>query len=299
MWTEEWYYADNGQQMGPVSAFELRALLAKGAVKPDDLVWRDGLSNWIPASQARELWPNLPATPVAAPASRSGGAAAPMPGQRHYEQAPSARGRSHFDDDSPRGPWDDRPIPRRPPAGMSTAAKVAIFGGIAALLLVPFVVLVSLAMMAASDHPTRQSKPMGGGAIRGPGPGNPDGRAPGPPQINPDPAIFDDEVMSKRRAQLESYEITLNFPRDENQRWVSWNANQMVRVTVKALEFAMNEFEEIDVDLYIYNKAGQLIAWDNRPDMDCGVTFVVPATGQYRIVVVLDRGKSAKCVVRH
>jgi hypothetical protein len=300
MLMEEWYYADNGQQMGPVSTSELRALLAKGVVKSSDLVWRDGLSNWIPASQTRELCAVAPA----APAPRPGGAAAPSPAKRRYDQTSPARAQSPFDDNPPRDPWDDRPIRRRPPPGMSTAAKVVIFGGIAAVLLMGFVVLVGMAMMAADD---RQSTPVGGGPLRqGPrgGAGGPpvvvqDGRAPMPPRISPDPAEFEREVMSKRRAQLESYEVAFDFPRAENERWVSWNANQMVRVTVEALEWFVDQKGDIDLDLYIYNNAGQLIAWDNRPDRDCGVTFIVPADGKYRIVVVLDRGQSAKCIVRH
>jgi hypothetical protein len=47
----EWYYAEGVQQRGPVSAEEFERLVAAGAVKPDTLVWREGLANWQPYAQ--------------------------------------------------------------------------------------------------------------------------------------------------------------------------------------------------------------------------------------------------------
>ena len=35
-----WYYAKNNQSHGPVGPEQLRASLASGEVRPDDLVWR-------------------------------------------------------------------------------------------------------------------------------------------------------------------------------------------------------------------------------------------------------------------
>jgi TM2 domain-containing membrane protein YozV len=43
------YWTRNGQQFGPHSAEELRALLAQGTVTANDLVWREGMSGWAPA----------------------------------------------------------------------------------------------------------------------------------------------------------------------------------------------------------------------------------------------------------
>ena len=48
-----WYYAEAGQQKGPVTDEQLDGLAAEGVVKPDTLVWRDGLPNWQPYSTAR------------------------------------------------------------------------------------------------------------------------------------------------------------------------------------------------------------------------------------------------------
>jgi len=51
----QWYYSKNGVQLGPVGMAELRAKLATGEVSPAELVWRDGMADWVPASQVPEL----------------------------------------------------------------------------------------------------------------------------------------------------------------------------------------------------------------------------------------------------
>jgi len=58
----QWYYSNNGTQSGPVSTEALKAMIADGRVKSVDLVWREGMSDWLPASSVRELAPT-PATP--------------------------------------------------------------------------------------------------------------------------------------------------------------------------------------------------------------------------------------------
>jgi hypothetical protein len=51
----QWYYSKNGTQLGPVAQGELISKLASGEVSPTDLVWKDGMGDWIPASQVAEL----------------------------------------------------------------------------------------------------------------------------------------------------------------------------------------------------------------------------------------------------
>lgn len=46
----QWYYAVNGQRMGPVSEAEFEQLVQNGTIKPDTLVWRQGFANWQPYS---------------------------------------------------------------------------------------------------------------------------------------------------------------------------------------------------------------------------------------------------------
>lgn len=45
-----WFVSSGGQQHGPISDQEVQALLARGALKPNDLVWRDGFPEWRPAA---------------------------------------------------------------------------------------------------------------------------------------------------------------------------------------------------------------------------------------------------------
>lgn len=64
-----WYYADGGQQRGPVTDDELSGLVAAGTITQDTLVWREGMPGWEPLSKARpgEAVPTPMTPPVAAP----------------------------------------------------------------------------------------------------------------------------------------------------------------------------------------------------------------------------------------
>lgn len=56
-----WYYAvGNSQQQGPVDLATLQRLIAGGQVGPNDLVWRDGMADWVPASSVPELQVSTP-----------------------------------------------------------------------------------------------------------------------------------------------------------------------------------------------------------------------------------------------
>jgi len=56
----EWYYAEGGEQRGPVSADEFERLVAAGTVKPDTLVWRAGLIKWQPYGEVAEATSEAP-----------------------------------------------------------------------------------------------------------------------------------------------------------------------------------------------------------------------------------------------
>lgn len=56
----QWYYTENGQQQGPVSAQELRAYADSGRLRPTDLVWREGMANWVEAQKVKGLLPAAP-----------------------------------------------------------------------------------------------------------------------------------------------------------------------------------------------------------------------------------------------
>jgi hypothetical protein len=51
----QWYYSKNGTQLGPVEESELRAKLGSGEISAADLVWKDGMPDWLAASRVAEL----------------------------------------------------------------------------------------------------------------------------------------------------------------------------------------------------------------------------------------------------
>ncbi len=69
-----WHCAIDGQQQGPYSVDQLRDMASRGAVRPDTLVWTDGMAEWQPIS-ATPLYAAL-AGGAPGPASRT---APPMP----------------------------------------------------------------------------------------------------------------------------------------------------------------------------------------------------------------------------
>ena len=50
-----WHYSVGKETYGPVTILELRGLLANGQLMGSDLVWKDGLAEWAPASEVPEL----------------------------------------------------------------------------------------------------------------------------------------------------------------------------------------------------------------------------------------------------
>jgi len=70
----EWFYAQEKQRFGPVSAVELKALAEAGKLRPEDLVWREGMDDWVPARRVKGLFEAE--SPIAPAGSGPSGAAA-------------------------------------------------------------------------------------------------------------------------------------------------------------------------------------------------------------------------------
>jgi uncharacterized RDD family membrane protein YckC len=72
-----WYYVENGQQNGWFNDSDFAALARTGKIKPDTLVWHEGMADWQPFSQVEsELKPDpVPSgpgpSPVAAPPTKT------------------------------------------------------------------------------------------------------------------------------------------------------------------------------------------------------------------------------------
>jgi hypothetical protein len=52
----QWHYNKKGQQSGPVSTTELKSLVLKGEITQTDMVWKDGMEDWVSAEKINELF---------------------------------------------------------------------------------------------------------------------------------------------------------------------------------------------------------------------------------------------------
>lgn len=55
---DDWYYTQRNERHGPVSPAKLKSLAAEGWLTPTDLVWKEGMPNWVPAGKVRGLFAN-------------------------------------------------------------------------------------------------------------------------------------------------------------------------------------------------------------------------------------------------
>jgi len=63
----EWYLARDGQQHGPVSDLEFKKIVELGFLRPNDLVWREGMVEWAPAETVLQMKRPAPPPAVSAP----------------------------------------------------------------------------------------------------------------------------------------------------------------------------------------------------------------------------------------
>jgi len=74
----EWFYLKGDEKNGPVSSEELRQLTISGKIERMDMVWKDGMGDWVAASSVKGLFasqppppPAMKSTPPPAPAATS------------------------------------------------------------------------------------------------------------------------------------------------------------------------------------------------------------------------------------
>src|SRR5437763_10187544 len=63
MSNRSWFYASNGQQPCPFREVQFRDLITRGTVRPDTLVWSEGMSGWQRAGEIPGLVPAGAAPP--------------------------------------------------------------------------------------------------------------------------------------------------------------------------------------------------------------------------------------------
>ena len=87
--TDQWYYTRQGEQVGPVSREQLRNAACAGQLLPSELVWKQGMDDWVPAGKFRELFPE--SLPVARPLhAATVSPAQPKPASRQKNASPPA-----------------------------------------------------------------------------------------------------------------------------------------------------------------------------------------------------------------
>lgn len=52
----KWFYAKDGQAIGPLSTPEMHELISQGACTRTTLVWTRGMRDWLPACMADWMW---------------------------------------------------------------------------------------------------------------------------------------------------------------------------------------------------------------------------------------------------
>jgi uncharacterized membrane protein YjgN (DUF898 family) len=53
---QDWYYISNGNRLGPIPAPKLKELATSGQLQPTDMIWREGLAQWVAASSLKGLF---------------------------------------------------------------------------------------------------------------------------------------------------------------------------------------------------------------------------------------------------
>jgi len=147
--TDVWHYTNEGKRMEPVTAGELRQLAGTGFLRPDDLVWREGMANWAAASTVKGLFS---ATTAPAPAETRPASFESERSERRErpdidEDRPRRRRRSADDDDRPR---------RRRPVESKGPNLVLIFGLLGGGVFVLLVIGVGITA-AVSRRPVRNA----------------------------------------------------------------------------------------------------------------------------------------------
>lgn len=62
---DEWHFVLDGKKTGPVTASALKELARSGRLSQADLIWKEGMPQWIPAARVKGLFPT-DATPATA-----------------------------------------------------------------------------------------------------------------------------------------------------------------------------------------------------------------------------------------
>ena len=96
--TNEWFYLNAEEQVGPYPGEQLHELIASGAIQRNTLLWTEGMEEWLPAEQIDNLFPETvaPVTQVVAQAQVTTGTVASPEVGNNYPLPPFPIKKANF-----------------------------------------------------------------------------------------------------------------------------------------------------------------------------------------------------------
>lgn len=87
----QWFFKRDGETFGPHAAERMKELAAGGELRPEDLVWKEGMAEGVRASRVDKLFARTAAAPAVDPAEPAGipAAEATGPGPALVETQPA------------------------------------------------------------------------------------------------------------------------------------------------------------------------------------------------------------------
>lgn len=79
----DWFYGKDNTQHGPISDADIRQKITTGEIDQSTIIWREGMSDWLPLNQVPEFAPT--SAPTSAPTTNP---VAPQPGAASPYTAP-------------------------------------------------------------------------------------------------------------------------------------------------------------------------------------------------------------------
>jgi hypothetical protein len=154
----EWYYTTNKQQMGPVSWEELCQLASKALLKPDDLVWTEGMPEWVKAVRQQGLFQDsaAPAASVTAPRAET-----PVAAPR------TSSARQRIDEELDEIDDEQRRQRRKTRKGSGSGLKIGLIIGlvVCVVLLISCGLIITVIVVLFSDRGGPGGMPAAGGGI--------------------------------------------------------------------------------------------------------------------------------------
>jgi hypothetical protein len=120
--TQQWFVSRSGSQEGPFTSSQLKVFVQEQKISPDDLVWKEGMAEWVPASRVKGLFPISPPPPPSQPVPSAGSQPQPVAQTQSAIQPDPILGQVVTADGNVNDAWKSRESPM--------GGHVGILGGL-------------------------------------------------------------------------------------------------------------------------------------------------------------------------